>query len=238
MQNIEFTSRCAKIFFVDDSVATQTGPAPSFSFNYGSDKGSENSDEDDAEDRADGVTKEDTPATVPTTKKKKRTAWVDPDDATLNVSLATQKRLRKLRDAPDEDTVGGPQYEARLRREFERINPAPDWAAKARKQQRERKRRRVEADGNDREEGSTDDDAAMDGLLGRTDGIVSEGPRTLLEKGVISISRLRDANQSAKAEGEIKVLSFHPSPRVPVLMTASSDRRVRLFNVCSFFSML
>ena len=48
---------------------------------------------------------------------------------------------------------------------------------------------------------------------------------------MLAVERLRDANQTARSEGNICALEFHPSPRVPVLMTASADRRVRLFNV-------
>lgn len=207
---------------------------PSFRFNYGSDGGPEGAEEHDAvdEDNPDTETQTEQPQ-APLTSSKKKAAWMDPDDATLSVSLASQKRLRKLRDTPNEDAVGGAQYEARLRREFERINPAPEWAAKAKTRQRERKRRR--ASGSDGEPGhdseADDEGAGMKDLLSRTNGIVSGESKTALEKGIISVVRLRDANQSAKAEGQIKALSFHPSPRVPVLMTASSDRRVRLFNV-------
>lgn len=165
-------------------------------------------------------------------KSTKKSAWVDPDDASLNVSLATTKRLRKLRDAPAEDIVGGAQYEARLRREFERINPAPEWASKARKKVRgEKKRRRVSGDDVEMGGIDSDEDGGMDELLTRTEGVLSMERGSRLDKGMIGIERLRDVNQSAKAEGEIKALSFHPSPRVPVLMAASNDRRVRLFTV-------
>ena len=50
-------------------------------------------------------------------KRKKTSAWVDPDDAKLKVSLASDNRLRKLRDAPDEDVITGKDYELRLRRQ-------------------------------------------------------------------------------------------------------------------------
>lgn len=50
-------------------------------------------------------------------KSKKAPAWVDPDDAGLKVSLASDNRLRKLRDAPDEDVITGKDYELRLRRQ-------------------------------------------------------------------------------------------------------------------------
>lgn len=158
------------------------------------------------------------------------------------MSLASSKRLRKLRDAPTEDVVAGNSYEAKLRRQFENINPAPSWAAEARKRVRGEKRKRSSsAIGAPGAEGVGEgEEEAMDGamdivdLLTRTDGILKKerrGRGTALAKGVLAVERLRDANQSAKAEGDIRALEFHPSPRVPILMTASADRRVRLFNV-------
>ncbi|KAL5534753.1 hypothetical protein ACEPAG_1217 [Sanghuangporus baumii] len=227
----------ADLFFMDDALP-DTGDTP-IAINEGAEP---DRDEDihkhnsESEKENDTLQGEDNAVEPPSSSKSlakpakstKRSAWVDSDDATLKVSLATTKRLRKLRDAPIEDVVGGTQYEARLRREFERINPAPEWATKARKKTREENKRRrgsiSDVDMSDREEG-------LDDLLTRADGVLSNerGPR--LDKGMIGVERLRDANQSAKAEGEIKALSFHPSPRVPVLMTASTDRRVRLFNI-------
>jgi len=50
-------------------------------------------------------------------KSKKGHAWVDPDDAGLEVSLANDNRLRKLRDDPGEDVITGKDYELRLRRQ-------------------------------------------------------------------------------------------------------------------------
>jgi len=44
-------------------------------------------------------------------------AWFDPADQDLTVSLADTTRLRKLRDARDEKTVSGLEYETRLRRQ-------------------------------------------------------------------------------------------------------------------------
>lgn len=49
---------------------------------------------------------------------KKAAAWSDPSDAHITVSLAGDKRLRKLRDAPTEDDVNGKTYESKLRRKW------------------------------------------------------------------------------------------------------------------------
>lgn len=55
-------------------------------------------------------------------------AWVDSDDERVIVSLASNPRLRKLRIAESEDLINGREYTKRLRRQFERLYPVPDWA--------------------------------------------------------------------------------------------------------------
>lgn len=74
----------------------------------------------DAEARSEG---EQPPPAASTSKTLVRTrngrqpAWFDPADQDLTVSLADTSRLRKLRDARDEKTVTGLEYETRLRRQ-------------------------------------------------------------------------------------------------------------------------
>lgn len=55
-------------------------------------------------------------------------AWVDSDDDRILVSLASNPRLRKLRNTESEDLVNGREYTKRLRRQFERLCPVPGWA--------------------------------------------------------------------------------------------------------------
>ncbi|KAG6334326.1 hypothetical protein ID866_4761 [Astraeus odoratus] len=161
-------------------------------------------------------------------RRHKAPAWTDPDDADLQVSLTAHNRLRKLRDAPSEDTVSGKEYERRLRRQFQRINPTPDWATNARKKLHSSKRRRSSASASDIEESVQH---ILPDLLTSTGGISAGKKSRVLTQGVISVERLRDANLSAPAEGEVKSVQFHPSPLVPVLLAASADRRLRLFHV-------
>jgi U3 small nucleolar RNA-associated protein 18 len=75
-------------------------------------------------------------------------------------------------------------------------------------------------------------------LLSSTAGILAPSNRksragAVLPTGTLSIERLRDANQASQGSGsgEVKVVAFHPSERVPVLCVGTADRRVRLFNV-------
>lgn len=172
-------------------------------------------------------------ARLPKSKSRRAPAWTDPDDASLEVSLASSARLRKLRDAPDEDAVKGPEYERRLRRQFVKMNPAPEWATAAR-----RKRRRTEGEGDANTDVDPNPDAPtpdLNSLVTSSSGILGRKRRAHLDPGVLSIERLRDANQAARAEGEVTATQFHPSPQLSMLLVASTDRRIRLFNVRVFW---
>ena len=167
-------------------------------------------------------------ANLTSKSKRKPPAWTDPTDVNPNngVSLLSgPTRLRKLRQGPEEDTITGREYETRLRQQFERINPEPAWAKKA------RKIRCGDVDGSDDEE-ANDIFSSTSGILKKKDT-----GQVVLKQGQLSIERLRDANQAAQGSGngEVRVLAFHPSPAVPVLCVASADRRVRLFNVSISF---
>ena len=176
-----------------------------------------------------------TPAPQKPILKSRKPAWTDPSD-TPAVSLSAP-RLRKLRDAPTESSISGREYETRLRRQYERINPEPQWAAKARKGGRTAR----ENDDEDDEEG----EHGVRGLLSSTSGILAPSRRksragVVLPAGTLAIERLRDANQAAQGSacGEVKTVAFHPSDKVPVLCVGTADRRIRLFNVSvlRFFS--
>src|ERR1700760_2426248 len=72
--------------------------------------------ESDSEEESEAVP---VPALLKPKSQKNGPAWVDPDDLDVQVSLASDKRLRKLRDTAAEDEIGGRDYERRLRRQFE-----------------------------------------------------------------------------------------------------------------------
>lgn len=180
------------------------------------------SEEDESEEEKD----------TPIVSQKKGPAWTDPDDPALEVSLAGDKRRRKLRDAVSEDVVGGREYERRLRRQFENINPTPDWASAARKKLHPSKAKRRRPSTSSASE--SDDQDALPDVLADAKGILHYGRKPgTLPHGRLDIERLRDANLAARTEGEVKAVQFHPSPDVPVLMVAGTDRRLKLFNVWS-----
>jgi len=196
----------------DEGVQSDTDPQTS-------DPGSESDSEEELEAEL-------VPALPKPKSQKKGPAWVDPDDLDVQVSLASDKRLRKLRDTAAEDEIGGRDYERRLRRQFEKLNPTPQWASDARKKRSTVKRRRSASPSSSVSEEDLD-------LLTSTGGILEGKQRRskILSPKTINIERLRDANLSARAEGELRTVQFHPSPQVPMLLTASADRRLRLFNV-------
>ena len=47
-----------------------------------------------------------------------KSAWTDPSDEHIRISLADDNRLRKLRDSLEEDEVSGKTYEGKLRRQW------------------------------------------------------------------------------------------------------------------------
>ncbi|CAK5268602.1 unnamed protein product [Mycena citricolor] len=123
-------------------------------------------------------------------------------------------KLRKLRNDASETTLTGRQYESRLRRQYETINPQPAWAKAAKDRLQEM------------------DEAGINELFSSTVGILaSRTKKGTLATGTLSIERLRDANQAGSDSGEIKTLSFHPSAKIPLLCVGSADRRIRLFNI-------
>jgi len=178
----------------------------------------------------------------------RKPAWTDSSTSPHHISLLSgSSRLRKLRHFDGEDQITAKDYENRLRVQFERINPEPTWAQRARKQNR-KERELQGGDDEGRGGGSVLDGEAEDGnalvaekrnLFTSTSGILStaaerrhQGP-VVLPSGTLAISRLRDANLSTQdtACGEVKVVAFHPNDRVPILCVGTSDRRVRLYNV-------
>jgi U3 small nucleolar RNA-associated protein 18 len=48
----------------------------------------------------------------------KKPAWTDPDDGGMEIDIAADSRLRKLRRTADEEVVGGRDYEVRLRAQY------------------------------------------------------------------------------------------------------------------------
>jgi U3 small nucleolar RNA-associated protein 18 len=134
-------------------------------------------------------------------------AWEDSDDERLVVSLASVPQLRKLRETADDDVVNGKEYSRRLRKQYERLYPTPNWAAYATGKANKKRRRTMEEDESGDESASdmdVDDEdlstAPLAKLLKDADILsrVSRGSakRRKLQAGTIDIQRLKDVSKA------------------------------------------
>jgi U3 small nucleolar RNA-associated protein 18 len=140
-------------------------------------------------------------------------AWDDSDDERLVVSLASVPQLRKLRDTAEDDMVNGKEYSRRLRRQYERLYPTPDWAADATGKANKKRRRTMDDDesGSASDMDMDEDDISSQplakllkdaDLLSRT----SRGPlkRRKLQAGTVDIQRLKDVMKSGPVSVKTK----------------------------------
>ncbi|CAG8921485.1 unnamed protein product [Penicillium salamii] len=145
--------------------------------------------------------------------------WYDSDDDRLAVSLASQAKLRKLRDTEAEDVVSGKEYIRRLRKQFTRLHPTPQWATP------EQKRRKTDSD--DEQEIDSDDEnehLTMQPLakllqnasdLTRIEDNSRSGKRKLRQE-VIDIQRVKDVGKAQPSS--VDSLNFHP--HYPLLLSS------------------
>ncbi|KAI9769045.1 MAG: hypothetical protein M1839_003808 [Geoglossum umbratile] len=158
--------------------------------------------------------------------------WEDSDDERMMVSLASNPRLRKLRLMESEDMVNGKEYTERLRRQYERLYPFPEWASHTKEPAKKRRKRdsgvvHSSAD----EEATSEDGMELDeeelsaqplakllqdaNSLTRNTG-TSVVASTKLRPEVLDIQRTKDVGGSQPSA--ITSLSFHP--RYPLLLSS------------------
>lgn len=134
-------------------------------------------------------------------------AWEDSDDEQIMVSLASNPRLRKLRLSEAEDVINGKEYCKRLRRQFERLYPVPEWAnpSASKLSSKKKKRRRSSGSFSSEAEGSTADGMDIDDddlsaqplakLLQNADNLtrrVEDSKRRKLRPEILDIQRTKD----------------------------------------------
>lgn len=149
------------------------------------------------------------------------------------VSLGGNHRLRKLRVSEAEDMVSGREYTRRLRLQFERLNPAPEWV---RSSQRPAKRRRRSSATSTSSMGSNDmdiDEETPSALplaeFLRTANSLIKAPtkRVKLRPEVLDIQRTRDI--PLKQPSAITSLSFHS--QYPVLLSSGPASTLYLHHI-------
>ena len=105
-------------------------------------------------------------------------AWIDSDDERITVSLASNSRLRKLRISETEDLVNGKEYAKRLRQEFERLYPVPEWANPSASKQSASRRKRQKLSN---ETTSSEDDPSADDMSDDSNDISTQPLAKLLQ---------------------------------------------------------
>jgi U3 small nucleolar RNA-associated protein 18 len=158
-------------------------------------------------------------------------AWHDSDDETLEISLTSMPRLRKLRKTEEEDVVSGLVYERRLRAQFEKVHPVPDWALSS--SRRKLVRRERSASGSESEP-DADHSIALSAdplrtLFASAKPLIRATKSRTRQPGKLTIKRLRDANQQAPSHAAIQTMSFHPN--YPLLLTGGYDQTLRIYHI-------
>lgn len=121
-------------------------------------------------------------------------AWEDSDDERLRISLAGNDRLRKLRVTEAEDVVSGKEYITRLRRQFERLQPAPEWATEA--GGRSAKRRKTNRSVTVGDESEDDTSSDEDGREEDEEEQMSSKPLALLLQNASNLTRDEGSEKS------------------------------------------
>ncbi|CAK1367395.1 putative U3 small nucleolar RNA-associated protein 18 [Cercospora beticola] len=169
-------------------------------------------------------------------------AWDDSDDERTLVSLASVPRLRKLRNTEAEDVVTGKEYSRRLRKQFELLNPTPQWAQTALQRPAKKKRRTSDYVGSDEDVSENDMDidgdlpstAPLDQLLQDAASLVRQagpgaGKKRKIRPEVIDIQRQKDI--PGVQPSAITSLSFHPT--LPLLLSSGPSSTLYLHHLAN-----
>lgn len=150
-------------------------------------------------------------------------AWADSDDEKLQISLTSTDKLRKLRKTMADDFVSGREYTKRLRTRFEKIYPIPKWA-------KEEEEKEQDSDISEEEDIEENERAnPLEELLKTASSYLSSKAPKNLPPTQISITRLKDANQTSLSRSAIQTLTFHPTH--PLLIASGYDRTLRMFHI-------
>ncbi|KAJ1964465.1 U3 snoRNP protein [Dipsacomyces acuminosporus] len=148
-------------------------------------------------------------------------AWIDEDTEMATVKLKAAKRTRKLRVKEKENKVSGDVYEQRLRDQFQKINPVPKWAEQAEAS--------AWKDDDEEQSDKEDQDERIGGDLLKSSKSLMSKYGALLPSTTLDITPLRHANHKALSQSAVSSVQFHPSANV--VLTASKDKTLRLFEV-------
>lgn len=152
-------------------------------------------------------------------------AWHDSDDDKATVALDLV-RSKGLRVATTETALSGASYVARLRSQYEKIYPRPEWAVARGKSEEPVRDTFAEAEEEDLLVGTNTDGLAA---ILKSTTTFTKSTTAHLPPGRLAILRLKDANIARRARSGIHALAFHPLH--PLLLTGGFDRTLRIYHI-------
>lgn len=151
-------------------------------------------------------------------------AWDDSDDERLNISLTLSSKLKKLRKTEADSSINGKAYITRLRSQFEKIYPRPDWVDSLDDE--------IDPDNSDDEVPDSDDlpdTNALLEILASDATFIKTKQLKLISPTTLSITRLKDANYQKLSKSAIQSISFHD--KHTLLLTGGFDRTARIYYI-------
>ncbi|QEU58374.1 Utp18 [Kluyveromyces lactis] len=189
------------------------------------DDGEQNADDEDAMDIDDENEQASWSDYSNESEENESDAWIDSDDDRLQITVTENNRSKKLRKSHVESQINGREYVQRLRSQFEKIYPKPNWVEDEDDSEID----------NDSENEGGDYDNVIDGdinaltkILERTYNYTAANSKLLPPKA-LDITRLKDANASHPSHSAIQSLSFHSTK--PILLTGGYDRTLRIYHI-------
>ncbi|GME80039.1 unnamed protein product [[Candida] boidinii] len=164
-------------------------------------------------------------------------AWYDSDDENITISLISNDKLKKLRKKETDDSISGNSYIRRLRNQFERIYPKPEWANKFEEDEEDRVKDSDDDENEDDEDEENVKNKDNDDVVSSSNPLiqflktnkslnVDSKQLKLIPANKIDISRLTDANIKHPSRAAIQTISFHKDH--PLLITGGYDRSLHL----------
>lgn len=159
-------------------------------------------------------------------------AWEDSDDENVKVSLVNTATLKKLRKLETDTNISGRSYVTRLRSQFEKIYPRPEWIEKLEDEERFSGEDDSDIEMEDVEENvqvKDNDTNSVLRILQSTQKFIITTQLKLVPPQKLAITRLKDANYQKLSKSAIQSLSFHHSH--PLLLTGGFDKTMRIYHI-------
>lgn len=167
---------------------------------------------------------------VSSSSESEEDAWNDSDDENIKINIYQNKRLRKLKRSYEETDMIGTEYCKRLRTQFEKIYPRPEWIDVPASEQ-ESDDSEVDND-EENDESQVNDYNALLRLLKESNKYMANVDKSskIMPTDKLTVQRLKDANFKQLSKSGIQSISYHPRNH-NLIMTAGYDKSIRMYHL-------